>query len=87
MSAAETPVTLTTQTALVKSILDERLREFAGTGWRWFDMRRLSTDAVYNNIDATHPLDGTNYTLKTERLTLKIPPAILKLNPGMIDNN
>lgn len=87
MSAAEAPVVLTTQTALVKSILDERLREFAGTGWRWFDMRRLSTDPVYNNIDATHPLDGTNYTLKTERLTLRIPPAILRLNPGMIDNN
>ena len=87
MIAAEVPVALTTQTALVKSILDERLREFAGTGWRWFDMRRLSNDPVYNNIDPTHPLDGVNYTLKTDRLTLRIPPAILKLNPGMVDNN
>jgi hypothetical protein len=50
-------------------------------------MRRLSTDAVYNNIDGTHPLDGTTYTLRPERLTLKIPPAILQLNPNMVDNN
>jgi hypothetical protein len=87
MSATEAIVTSTTQAAIVKSVLDERLREFAGTGWRWFDMRRLSTDPVYNNIDGTHPLDGVTYTLKSERLTLKIPPAILKLNPTMVDNN
>lgn len=87
MSAAEVTVTITTQEALVKSVLNERLREFAGTGWRWFDMRRLSNDPVYNNIDGTHPLDGTTFTLKTERLTLRIPPAILKLNLSMVDNN
>ena len=87
MSALEAPITTTTQVALVKTILNERLREFAGTGWRWFDMRRLSSDAVYNNIDGTHPLDGTTYTLRPERLTLKIPPAILQLNPNMVDNN
>jgi hypothetical protein len=86
MSALETPVTATTPVAMVKFILNERLREFAGTGWRWFDMRRLSNDAVYNNIDGTHPLDGAAFTLKSDRLTLKIPPAVLILNPGMPDN-
>ena len=49
-------------------------------------MRRLSNDAVYNNIDGTHPLDGAAFTLKSDRLTLKIPPAVLILNPGMPDN-
>jgi hypothetical protein len=87
MSLAEATVTASTPDALIKLTLNERLKEFASTGWRWFDMRRLSNDAVYNNIDPTHPLDGNNYTLKTARLTLKIPPAILNLNPGMADNN
>lgn len=86
MLLAEATVTLTTQDALVKIILDERQREFAGTGWRWFDMRRLVNDSKYNNIDPTHPLDGTIYNLTPERLTMKIPPAILKLNPGMPNN-
>lgn len=86
MLLAEATITVTTQDALVKMILDERQREFAGTGWRWFDMRRLVNDTKYNNIDPTHPLDGTVYNLTPERLTMKIPPAILKLNPGMPNN-
>ena len=86
MPLAEATVAAVTQDAMVKAVLDERLREFASTGLRWFDMRRLSNDATFNNIDATHPLDGTNYTLTPARLTLRIPPAILNLNPGMTDN-
>jgi starch-binding outer membrane protein, SusD/RagB family len=86
MPLAESNVTATTPDAMVKAVLDERLREFAGTGLRWFDMRRLSGDATYNNVEGTHPLDGTVYNLKPERLTLRIPPAILNLNPGMEDN-
>lgn len=86
MASADATVTITTQEALVKLILNERLREFASTGLRWFDMRRLSGDPVYNNIDNTHPLEATDFTLRTERLVMKIPPAILTLNPGMIDN-
>lgn len=33
--------------ALVRYILDERIREFAFTGLRWLDMRRLYKDEVY----------------------------------------
>jgi hypothetical protein len=87
MSAPEAVVTATTQNDLVKAVLDERLREFAGTGLRWFDMRRLANDAAFNNLDGTHPLDGTVYNLRPERLTMRIPPAILNLNPGMKDND
>jgi hypothetical protein len=86
MSLAEATVVASTQEALVKSILDERKREFAGTGFRWFDMRRLWNDTKYNNVDASHPLGGSTFTLKAERLAMRIPPAILKLNPGMPDN-
>lgn len=86
MSMVEATVAATAPDDVVKAVLDERLREFAGTGFRWFDMRRLAGDAKFNNIDGTHALDGTVYTLKPERLTLRIPPAILNLNPGMKDN-
>ena len=86
MPLAEATVVAPTQDAIMKVILDERKREFAGTGFRWFDMRRLWNDTKYNNVDATHPLGGATYTLKAERLVMRIPPAILRLNPGMPDN-
>jgi hypothetical protein len=86
MPLAEATVALTTQDAMVKVILDERKREFAGTGLRWFDMRRLWSDTKYNNIDPVHPLGGSTFNLRVERLALRIPPAILRLNPGMPDN-
>ena len=86
MSAVEATVTATDQDAMVRAVLDERMREFAGTGLRWFDMRRLANDAKYNNTDPVHSLDGVDYKLKPERLAMRIPPAILKLNPGMADN-
>jgi tetratricopeptide (TPR) repeat protein len=86
MPLAEATVAAATQDALMKVILDERKREFAATGLRWFDMRRLWNDAKYKNIDPIHPLGSDNFTLTEDRLVLKIPPAILKLNPGMQDN-
>ncbi len=85
MAAVDAAVAATSQDAIIKVVLEERLKEFAGTGWRWFDMRRLSNDP-YNNIDPSHRLDGFIYPLKTARLTMRIPPAILNLNPDMVDN-
>lgn len=76
---------------LLQFVMEERLREFAGLGFRWFDMRRLSVDPLFNTPAYTHTLrqaDGTAtvYTLRPERFTLKIPPRILLTNPGMEDN-
>lgn len=87
------PAIASNQTALVKFILEERIREFAMHGYRWFDMRRLSVDPVYSNtVGTTHRVyDETGavvstFTLKPERLTLKIPQLILDENHGMEDN-
>jgi tetratricopeptide (TPR) repeat protein len=76
---------------LLQFIMEERLREFAGLGVRWFDMRRLSVDPLFGNTTYTHTLhheDGTTtvYTLEPERLVLRIPPRMLLANPGMKDN-
>ena len=79
------------QMKLLQFVMEERLREFAGLGVRWFDMRRLSVDPLFSNQAYTHTLhhaDGTTtvYHLKPERFVLKIPPKILLANPGMEDN-
>jgi hypothetical protein len=86
MPLANATVTAATQDAMIRFCLDERHREFASTGMRWFDMRRLWFDAVYNNVDKTKTMDNETFTLTAARLTLRIPPMILQYNPGMIDN-
>jgi hypothetical protein len=81
------------QEALVKFILEERIREFAVQGYRWFDMRRLSVDPVYNQtVTYTHTLfDATgnvleNYQLRPERFALRFPQKVMDQNPGMTNN-
>lgn len=80
------------QPGLIRYVMDERTREFALEGYRWFDMRRLSTDPLYTGISFTHTLynaDGTTntYTLKQpERLVMRIPAPFINSNPGMVNN-
>lgn len=92
-SVASVPAaTASDQTALTKFIIDERTREFAQEGARWWDMRRLSTDPVFSGQPAAQHIlfqDATTetiFTLKPARLTLRIPPLYLNQNPGMVDN-
>jgi len=87
MPVADATVSVTTKNAMIRFVLDERIREFAGTGMRWFDMRRLSTDTEYNNIDYTRTYGTENLTLQNKRLTMKIPAKIMLYNPGMVDND
>lgn len=78
--------------ALLHFIMEERIREFAGEGYRWFDQRRLSTDPLFAGQAATHVLYGVDgkvsqtFTLTTDRLTLRIPPPYLSAHPEMQDN-
>lgn len=79
------------QQALLQFVLDERIREFASLGVRWFDMRRLSVDPLFESLEFKHQViaeDGSiqEISLPKERLVLKIPPKILLENPGMQDN-
>lgn len=78
---------------LVRFILDERIREFATSGMRWMDMRRLSVDPVYSNtVKYTHKMyddDGNvvaTYTLKPERFALKFGERMLAENKGLVEN-
>lgn len=77
--------------SLIQFVLDERIREYAAQGYRWFDMRRLSVDPLFANTTYTHTLykaDGSTqtFTLKPERLVLRFPQKILDQNPGMQNN-
>jgi len=83
----------TDQTALVKFILDERIREFATSGLRWLDQRRLSVDPLYSNtVRYTHEVydaDGNvvaTYTLRPERFALKFGQRMLNENKGLVEN-
>ncbi|MDB5158059.1 MAG: RagB/SusD domain protein [Mucilaginibacter sp.] len=95
ISPAEAAVPASAQgdaASLVKFIIDERIREFAVEGHHWFDMRRLSTDPMFSGQPAAQHMlyqDATNatiFTLKPERLTLRLPPAYVNQNPGMVNN-
>ncbi|WP_127130907.1 RagB/SusD family nutrient uptake outer membrane protein [Pseudoflavitalea rhizosphaerae] len=79
--------------ALVRFILEERIREFAISGMRWMDMRRLSVDPDYSNtVKYTHQLydDAGNvvetYTLRPERFALKFGERMLAENKGLEEN-
>jgi len=87
------PTTIATQQLpLLKFIIEERIREFAVLGYRWFDMRRLSVDPLFNGIVYTHTLYteagavASIYTLKPDRFTLKFSQKVIDENPGMQNN-
>jgi hypothetical protein len=97
LPAANAPVptdTLASQTAMIHFIIDERIREFATEGYRWFDMRRLSVDPLFSGISFVHTVfndDATNSTTtyplsQPNRLTLQLPPTIMNANPNMMNN-
>lgn len=82
---------MTDAVTLTNFILEERIREFAVTGYRWFDMRRLSVDPVYNStVTTTHTLytmaGTTTFTLKPERFVLRFPQKVMEQNSGMQNN-
>ncbi|WP_208025510.1 RagB/SusD family nutrient uptake outer membrane protein [Niastella caeni] len=85
------PVGLT-QLQLIQFVLNERIREFAVQGYRWFDMRRLSVDPLFSSATYTHRLYNTSgvlsstFTLRPERFTLQLPQAVIAQNPGMENN-
>lgn len=87
-AAAAIPASVSTQDDLVKFIVEERQREFMCTGHRWFDMRRLWNDPLFQEQKAgyTHSAGGQTFTLTEERLTLRIPPRVMDMNPNWTDN-
>ena len=89
--AAVPPSVASQQTDLIKFILDERIREYAVQGYRWFDMRRLSVDPLFAPLTFSHTIykaDGSTqvFTLPANRLVLRFPQKLAEQNPGMHNN-
>jgi len=93
-SEAKVPLAVANnQQSLVRFVLDERIREFAISGLRWLDMRRLSQDPVYSNhiqlnhriYNAAGAVVGT-YPLKPERYALKFGERMLNESNGLQEN-
>ncbi|MCQ9637791.1 RagB/SusD family nutrient uptake outer membrane protein [Chryseobacterium sp. WG14] len=60
-------------------ILDERFREFAAEGQRWFDLRRANQKKI------THTVNGQEYILQQNdvRYTIEYPMSAKKNNPNL----
>ena len=96
MPAADAQVPAAAQAskkALLQFTMEERIREFSVTGYRWFDMRRLSVDPLFGTTtyqhrayDATGAVKETFTLNNINQFVFRIPPKVLAENPGMQDN-
>lgn len=92
MPQSQATVPVNTQLPMIKFIFEERIREFALNGYRWFDMRRLSVDPLFKDQNHTHILYSATglaidtYTLRPDRFVLRFPQKVMDENPGMQNN-
>jgi tetratricopeptide (TPR) repeat protein len=86
--SAVVPDSVSSQNDLIMFIVEERIREQFGSGLNWYDMRRLWDDPIFQYMkDYYTRTDGTDtYTLSKDRLTLRIPPSVMKWHPEYSQN-
>lgn len=75
----ENTVNAMSQANLITEIMNERSRELAFEGHRWFDLRRTTRPRIEK------VLDGTTFVLEQDdpRYTLRIPKEAIEANPGL----
>ena len=75
----EAEILAMTREELRQEIYDERFRELAFEGHRWFDLRRTTRPEL------TKTYNGETYVLQKDdpRYTLRIPPEAIEANPGL----
>jgi tetratricopeptide (TPR) repeat protein len=80
-------LTASTPDDALKLVIDERRRELFGKGLRWFDMRRLDSDARFKKTYA-RANSAANYTLESGSTIFvqQIPGKVRLLNPGILPN-
>lgn len=77
--------------ALLQFIMEERIREFAVTGYRWYDMRRLSVDPLFGNTlnfqhkvyDVSGNVSQTFILNNVDQMVFTMPPKIVAENPNI----
>lgn len=82
-----TPATANTAADALKTVIDERHREFFCRMLRWWDMRRLKSEPAFQKT-YTRVFGGVTYTLdpQSNRYVFQIPPYQIQLNPEMQQN-
>lgn len=67
------------KTGLYQEILNERERELALEGHRWYDLKR------YGQPELKHVLEGVTYTLEKNdpRYTIRFPQSAINTNPNL----
>ena len=63
------------QSQLLQEIYDERARELAFEGHRWYDLRRTTQPAL------TRTYKGETYTLTPDKYTMRFPTEAVESNP------
>lgn len=77
----EIPSTVQTRDDLVRFCLEEQRREFVGRVHRYYNIRRLWNDPLFQDQKPISHSDGTNtYTMSEENLYLQLPEGVLKWN-------
>lgn len=81
------PLTAASAADALGVVIDEKRREFFGTGARWFDQRRLNADAAFATTK-TRVFKGTTYTLDpgSPRYVYPIGDKYILLNPELTQN-
>jgi tetratricopeptide (TPR) repeat protein len=79
----------TNQEEVLQKILNERTFEFAFTGLRWFDMRRLDAEGRMADVNR---YDGSGNVIATlppgsAKYTLHVPVQVLNFNPDWTQNS
>lgn len=71
----------------LNAVVQERRREFFGTGLRWFDQKRLNKDAALQ-VTVTRSFKGNNYALtpNSDRYVYPIGDKYILLNPELKQN-
>lgn len=80
-AAKETAVAAMTDAELLDEILDERARELAFEGHRWFDLRRTGQP----RLERTYRGETIVLEQGDPRYTIRIPAEAITANPGLAD--
>ena len=75
LTAEQTLVSTMSKDELLQEIYNERARELAFEGHRWYDLRRTTRPAL------TRTYGGQTYTLTPEKYTMRFPTEAVEANP------
>lgn len=80
-AAKESAVAAMSHDELLEEILNERARELAFEGHRWFDLRRTTRPRIERTFR------GETFVLEKDdpRYTIRIPSSAIEANPGLAD--